>query len=215
MVNNCYLLLAIKVLSLSPFVCPFVAWTIKSRRRHLFSGWLSARAQLKRSASRGLIFTSALGGRGPSTWPIRCLWSHRRPITEDVCCSGLIKVPPLVLDNMQRKKKKLWFLKSNKGGGQKNDPCARTRLFCLSGYTLVTLKRPAEKKKTAEKRRVDVPMPSLSLCVCVCVSWEQHQVEAEEQKQTVTQSSRATRSKTNKYSWCARAAMLNSNFIYL
>lgn len=100
--DRCFLLLAMKVSSLSPFVLPFVARIIKSCRRHLFIGWLSARPQLRRSTSTSLILTSTLGGQAPTTRPICCLWSHQCPITKDDFFSCLRKVTPLVLGNDQK-----------------------------------------------------------------------------------------------------------------
>lgn len=164
MFNNWYSLLAMKVLSLSPFDFPFVAWIIKSCRRHLFTGWLSTKPQLKRSTSRTLILLSILCGKVPFSWHICFLWSHQHPISEDAFCYCLIEVPPSVFDTGSRAKKSyLWFLEFNRAGGQKNDLCAWIHLFCLTGYTLFILERcspPPNKTKKAEKGTVDVPMSS-------------------------------------------------------
>lgn len=134
MFNNWYSLLAMKVLSLSPLDFPFVAWIIKSCRRHLFTGWLLTKPLLKRSTSSTLILPSILCGEVPFSWHICFLWSHQCPISKDAFCSCLIKVPPSVFDTDSRAKKScLWFLEFNRAGEQKNDLFAWIHLSCLTG----------------------------------------------------------------------------------
>lgn len=187
MFNNWYSLLAMKVLSLSPFDFPFVAWIIKSCRRHLFTGWLSTKPQLKKSTSRTLILASILCGQIPFSWQICFLWSHQCPISEDAFCSCLRKVPPSVFDTASCAKiSYLWFLEFRRARRQKMI-CVHEYIFSVWQVTPYSYWKDAHPHQTKPKKlkREQLMFPchqrtftnpedqvsvlSLFVCVCVCV----------------------------------------------